>query len=432
MPMKIFREKTLIKFSQDIFAKMATKEKKIKCDQCDKAYSNKWSLEAHISAIHLKIKFPCDICEESFKYEGDLKKHRFAIHKRFKKKSHKCDQCDRAFANRGALSAHVSAIHLKVKIKHQCEICGKGFQKINTLENHVSEFHLKTKLSCETCGKEFSCKYSLESHVLNVHEKTKYICHMCWRRPFLSKSDYNLHVSKPHPYMCNMCAKAFTTSSTLTLHVNRDHQKNYPCNLCGKVLGFASLLKKHMKIHHKSVKNKKPKVNEQTQETFELKNESRQKEKLKKEVKDEPLELVIENVFTLNQNVENETIIEKAHEENSKSKKPKVKEQMTETFKRCKEEPKKEVKNDPLELDIENVFPINENDEKETEESPIVFKKSKNEGEYVIEEYVMDEKEEVLVKIDEMIDLTTLDDTMENENTDEVIDLTASDEDEEL
>ena len=361
---------------------MASKMEKIKCDQCEKVYYGKSNLERHILSVHLKIKFPCEICGIEYSQENNLNQHLILIHhhEKGKKKRVKCDQCDKSFATRGALHLH---------------------------------------------------KQNSESHVLNVHEKIKYPCQLCWKL-FHSESDLASHVSKPHPHLCNMCSKAFFTPSSLDYHVRKDHLQSYPCNLCGKILVYASALKNHMERVHKNLKRKEPKVNEQTQEVFELENESRQKKKLKKEVKDEPLELVIENVFTLNENVENETIIEKAHEENSKSEKPKVKEQMKETFKRCKEEPKKEVKNDPLELDIENVFPINENDEKETEESPIVFKKSKNEGEYVMEEYVMDENQEMLVKIDEMIDLTTLDDTTENENTEEVIDLTASDENEEL
>ena len=62
----------------------------------------------------------------------------------------------------------------------------------------------------------------------------------------------------------------------------------------------------HMKKVHKNSKSKKPKVTEQIEETFEFEHESRQKKKLKKEeVKDEPLELVIENDFTINEKVEN-------------------------------------------------------------------------------------------------------------------------------
>ena len=58
----------------------------------------------------------------------------------------------------------------------------------------------------------------------------------------------------------------------------------------------------HMKKVHKNSKNETPKVTEQ----IEFEHELRQKKKLKKEeVKDEPLELVIENDFTINEKVEN-------------------------------------------------------------------------------------------------------------------------------
>ena len=130
-----------------------------------------------------------------------------------------------------------------------------------------------------------------------------------------------------------------------------------------------------MKKSHKNVKSKEPKVMEQIRETFIFEHELRLKVEPKKEVKDEPLDLVIENVFTIKKDIENETF-ENGHGES------------------------------PI------VIPMF----KESKNNEIVFKNTTDEVSKEDKNEFSDVKGKLIVKIDEMIDLTTLDDTTEKEN----------------
>lgn len=97
-------------------------------------------MERHVNLKHKesKEKFSCEICAKSFKLDILLKSH-LLIHKNFK---HKCSQCEKIFSNKRNLNAHMNSMHRNVK-PFKCETCAKGFAMNSNLKTHIRRVHEK-------------------------------------------------------------------------------------------------------------------------------------------------------------------------------------------------------------------------------------------------------------------------------------------------
>ena len=84
------REKVFVNIVKNPFSMNV----KIKCDECDKHYSNKDSLLRHVRAIHKGLKWNCDSCEKTFTQQGNLKVHVDSYHRLQK---HQCEHCGKYF-----------------------------------------------------------------------------------------------------------------------------------------------------------------------------------------------------------------------------------------------------------------------------------------------------------------------------------------------
>ena len=71
--------------------KSILKPKKIKCDNCHKAYSSRSLLEKHNKSVHPDLKLQCGLCKNVFSTPEDLKQHMSDGHDEIK---HKCQKCD--------------------------------------------------------------------------------------------------------------------------------------------------------------------------------------------------------------------------------------------------------------------------------------------------------------------------------------------------
>ena len=57
---------------------------------------------------------------------------------------HKCEICDKIFTFRKNLLAHIRAIHENIK-SNKCERCGKLFSRSRDLKDHIDSVHEKLK-----------------------------------------------------------------------------------------------------------------------------------------------------------------------------------------------------------------------------------------------------------------------------------------------
>ena len=56
------------------------KNRRHKCDLCDKAYKNSSGLYNHVQSVHYKVTFKCDLCPRKLKSQGALYNHKKNIH----------------------------------------------------------------------------------------------------------------------------------------------------------------------------------------------------------------------------------------------------------------------------------------------------------------------------------------------------------------
>ena len=74
-------------------------ETNLSCGLCEKSFSHKYYLSNHKRVEHVEnpADGKCDQCGEGFKNQHQLKRHRY--HRHDLKRSIKCDNCEKMFSN---------------------------------------------------------------------------------------------------------------------------------------------------------------------------------------------------------------------------------------------------------------------------------------------------------------------------------------------
>ncbi|XP_058812697.1 zinc finger protein 208-like [Topomyia yanbarensis] len=202
------------------------------------------------------------------------------LHKKMHAQPVKCEYCDRRYSDPRTRDAHVKLQHLgeNAPLPSTCEKCGKICKSIAALKNHLRNHMLDVR--CGYCGKLFHKRSVLFKHVAQVHEKSeKYECTQC-HKVLHSLDSYNIHLtlhSAGKLFNCDLCPMTFSTLGNLRCH-KKVHAKNanykphkdwtshytvsqdpergkiYTCNLCGNTYsGSINTIISHVKCHFKDV-----------------------------------------------------------------------------------------------------------------------------------------------------------------------------------
>ena len=122
----------------------------------------------------------CASCGKIFKYKSELKFHVKKIH--LKIKDFICDKCDKSFSCKSYLNAHLSA-YLENNIP--CYICGVKLSMKIKLIRHIKSSHTGSvekpkikqlrpdRLPCHVCGKLFNSNRNLRLHDKRQHSVSK-------------------------------------------------------------------------------------------------------------------------------------------------------------------------------------------------------------------------------------------------------------------
>ncbi|PAA58496.1 hypothetical protein BOX15_Mlig014837g1, partial [Macrostomum lignano] len=166
-------------------------------------------------------------------------------------RSFQCDTCQKKFTRKSYLKAHISAVHKKAK-PHKCKVCGKRFSQACSLSSH-SRLHTGEKpFECKVCAKRFTDSSSHIRHSRVHTEEKPFECKVCGKR-FGDSSNLTKH-SRVHtgekPFECKVCGMRFSFSSSLSSH-SRLHtgEKPFECKVCGKRFNQGSHLKTHANRH---------------------------------------------------------------------------------------------------------------------------------------------------------------------------------------
>lgn len=136
------------------------------CPECNKTFSNKYNMFAHMRSHTHTAVYPCDKCTRTYRNQGNLTQHKRLAHQGILKFI--CGECGEAFPSRSERDIH-ARIH-SGETPYKCSHCGKSYRAKNTLSRHL-EIHADIrKYECEICSKKFRKKSHLDYHI-KTHKK---------------------------------------------------------------------------------------------------------------------------------------------------------------------------------------------------------------------------------------------------------------------
>jgi KRAB domain-containing zinc finger protein len=193
--------------------------KRFKCNQCNKKYSHRNTLDIHVKS-HLEPQFECKECGKMFQSKGKRKCHFESVHM---EKTVKCDECPKMFTTIGRKNSHIKNAHVFTSLK--CNQCPKKFKTPTGLRQHISSIHEEITYNCKLCSSVFNLPSNLKRHINAVHEqKKRWFCKSCSFSSF-GKTEFIRHMrihTGEKPFKCKKCKKSFSTSSE-----TRKHEKYY-------------------------------------------------------------------------------------------------------------------------------------------------------------------------------------------------------------
>ncbi|XP_061564464.1 zinc finger protein 14-like [Cololabis saira] len=200
--------------------------------------------------------FKCNECDKAFKYKSTLDSHKQTHNPLY------CEVCMKLVRDSEAL-----AMHRESHTPFQCNRCEENFPVFKALHKHYIDVHNPTEpFTCTHCETSFA---SLKRFIRHEWKHTGYQpfqCVHCAKR-FRSYSDLVEHQkkhTKAYPFLCWECGKKFRHGVTLTRHVERVHHAGEPmpekptpiftCPQCGKTFTSRRCLLKHDNFHHKGMR----------------------------------------------------------------------------------------------------------------------------------------------------------------------------------
>lgn len=239
------------------------------CPHCSVEFKCKQTFRFHLRNIcyteqqvdpekpeDVKHCFRCDECDKAFKYKSTLDSHKQTHNPLY------CEVCMKLVRDSDAL-----AMHKESHTPFQCNHCEENFPVFKALHKHYIDVHNPTEpFTCPHCQVTFA---SLKRFIRHEWKHTGYQpfqCPHCTKR-FRSYSDLVEHQkkhTKAYPFLCWECGKKFRHGVTLTRHVERVHHAGEPitekpsptftCAQCGKSFTSRRCLLKHDNFHHKGLR----------------------------------------------------------------------------------------------------------------------------------------------------------------------------------
>ena len=120
----------------NIHMRVHTREQRYLCRICDKAFSHRAALNSH-TRVHTEL-CTCSPCDESVRRLRSFQADKCLIHSSTTdepKPAYLCQVCDKAFSRRGQLVAHIR-VHTGEK-PFKCHMCNKAFSRSSTLNAHL-------------------------------------------------------------------------------------------------------------------------------------------------------------------------------------------------------------------------------------------------------------------------------------------------------
>ncbi|XP_063706108.1 zinc finger protein 700-like [Culicoides brevitarsis] len=153
----------IFRYNADLLEHLKNSQKSpnhnFRCDICDKFYSTKDGIRAHLQQFHKDYK--CSRCNEILHGRHHLYAHRRKLHDA--KVAVICAKCGKSFTNNEVLRRHVRGVHDK-KLDYECNVCGRRCLTSSNLKCHSLIHAAPGKYDCDVCGKSFKLMVNLKLH----------------------------------------------------------------------------------------------------------------------------------------------------------------------------------------------------------------------------------------------------------------------------
>ena len=127
-----------------------SEDKTVGCEDCGRKLSNNYKLKDHISRFHTETKTPMRVPEDVYS----------------------CQDCEKTFSQKNSLQAH-KVKHTAGGGRVQCEVCEKMFASRGTLLTHHQTHTGKKKYACKLCEESYNGRKDLTSHEKTTHTGTE-------------------------------------------------------------------------------------------------------------------------------------------------------------------------------------------------------------------------------------------------------------------
>lgn len=262
-----------------------------KCDACGRRFLRQANCDDHRCSVTEDSLVKCDVCNKKFSNIRYLQRHS-ALHA---ERRHVCERCGRRFNRLDYLHDHVcvDVDGHRVRIRRTrnseeviqgqnavvCPVCGKNYTSISNLNKHLKT-HGEKKEVCDVCGKQFHLKVLLKEHVKYVHSDTYAVeCPHCSKQMKSRNSLYG-HIALFHPdlsqkkvitYKCSQCGKVFRQKGNLKKHeLTHSDKHSYACKQCEKTFKFPEQMRRHELWHQHGARHQCQMCDRQFVMEFEL------------------------------------------------------------------------------------------------------------------------------------------------------------------